>query len=262
MTGRVGAHVLSPGAPGAPLVVFAHGLEDSWTSWRALAAELDPTWRALALDLPWRAGNDYRWRSRRPVAWLREALAGLGAVPDVLVAHSFGGTAALALACAGDPLAGRALALVCPVYRSPDTPVTWQTFDDARRSFDRTIRDGVRAQLGSRTGTLEPDLLRTMTDLAVDRIGPTAFLAVFDEFVRSAELAVPRVRVPAVVVAAPRDATLSRRAAAALGAALPLGRVESDPALDHHCHVRRPRGVAAPVAALMATTARSTGEAA
>ena len=72
----VTAHPLAPGVPGAPLVVFAHGLEDSWTSWQPLAAELDPDWRLVALDPhPGRTGRTvalvcplYR-EPRHPVTW-------------------------------------------------------------------------------------------------------------------------------------------------------------------------------------------------
>jgi pimeloyl-ACP methyl ester carboxylesterase len=56
-------HVLARGRPGEPVVVFAHGLEDSWKSWQGLAAELNQDWTLIALDLPWRAWTSWT-RSR------------------------------------------------------------------------------------------------------------------------------------------------------------------------------------------------------
>lgn len=65
-------HVLFAGTPTGPCVVFVHGLEDTWHTWIRVAQCLGPRWRAIALDLPWRAGNDYRWRwAGSPGDWVR-----------------------------------------------------------------------------------------------------------------------------------------------------------------------------------------------
>lgn len=249
---------LAAGEPGAPTVVFAHGLEDSWASWRGLAAALDPRWRSVALDLPWRAGNDYGWRGRRPAEWLGDALDALGRPPDLLVAHSFGANAALDLLCARDPRAGTATALLCPFYRRPAQSVTWSVFDRSRASYAANIGAGVRARLGRRAAGLDGDVLATMVDLAVERTGPSGFLAVFEQFVGSGSLPLHRIDRPTLVVVGGADPVLSRRAAAELTAAIPGVRAHIEPSYDHYCHIRRAPGLAERIAAFVAERAPST----
>ncbi|MFF5207127.1 alpha/beta fold hydrolase [Streptosporangium sp. NPDC000396] len=259
----VKAHTLASGVPGAPLVVFAHGLEDSWSSWLPLAAELDPDWRLVALDLPWRPANDYRWRTRPAGQWLAEGLDLLGAVPDTLVAHSFGANAALELLCALDPRPGRAAALVCPMYRPPHHPVTWRMFDRSRSTFVQHIRDGVRARMGVRAESTDPGVLETMMDLALDRVGPSGFFAVFEQFAASADLPLGNVGLPTLVLAGGADPALSREAATTLAGGMPGAEIRIHHDYDHFCHIRHARGVAAQVADLVDTaraTTRTAGE--
>ncbi len=257
MTGVV-AHTLAPGVPGAPLVAFAHGLEDSWTSWMPLAAELNPDWRLVALDLPWRPGNDYSWRGRSPGHWLGDGLDMLDTTPDALVAHSFGANAALELLCRFDSRPGRAVALVCPMYRRPSQPVTWRMLDRSRSMFVQHIRDSVRARMGARADSIQPDVLATMMDLALDRVGPVGFLTVFNEFVASGNLRLDNVETPTLVVAGGADATLSHADATALADRMPGASLRFHHDYDHFCHFRFARGVAAQVIDLVdAATATS-----
>lgn len=245
------ARTLAPGTPGGPLVVLAHGLEDSWASWQPLAAELDPDWRLVALDLPWRAGNDYRWRHRQPGQWLGDALDLVGAVPDALVAHSFGANATLELLCAHDQRVGRTVALVCPLYRLPRHPVTWRMFDRSMATFVEHIREGLLARLGGRADGMDRSVLETMMDLAQDRVGPSGFLTVFQQFTASADLPLGTVELPTLVLAGGADPTLSREAAVALADAMPGATVQIRDDYDHFCHVRHARGVAAQVSDLV-----------
>lgn len=223
-------------------MVLVHGLEDAWSSWLPLAVLLDEEWRVTALDLPWRAGNDYRWRAADTAAgWLARAL---GNDPvDAVVAHSFGANAALQLMAAGT-LPGAAV-LICPLYRPPAVGVTWDVFDRARANFERLITDGIRARLGGRD--LEPDVLAAMAGKALDRIGPHGVLTAFDCFVASTDLPLEDVGQRALVLAGTADLSLSARAARALAARIPDAAVEIADDVDHFCHVRRPRLVAAHV---------------
>lgn len=237
-------HVLNEGEPDGPLVAFAHGLEDNWQSWRPLAERLGPHPRLVALDLPWRAGNDYRWRHRSPAEWLRSGLAALPRTPDVLVAHSMGGNAALQLLCAGEPQAGRTVALICPLYRPPGRPVTWALFDRSRETFVQHIHDGLRARMGSRAARVDAGLLTAMTDLAIERVGPAGFLTVFEEYLATAHLALGAVDRPVAVFAGGADPTLSPLAAKVLVAGMPGGRLHLRDDYDHFCHVQHARGIA------------------
>ncbi|WP_433241178.1 alpha/beta fold hydrolase [Streptosporangium sp. CA-135522] len=256
-------HTLAQGVPGAPFVVFAHGLEDSWTSWLPLAAELDPDWRLVALDLPWRPGNDYRWRTRPAGQWLGDGLDLLDTAPDAVVAHSFGANATLELLCALDSRPGRAAALVCPLYRLPRHPVTWRMFERSRSTFVQHIRDGLRARMGVRADSTEPGVLETMMDMALDRVGPSGFLTVFEQFAASADLPLGNVGLPTLVLAGGADPTLSLEAATALADGIPGADLRIHHDYDHFCHIRHARGVAAQVANLVdvaRATTRTVGE--
>ena len=247
MTGRVDLHTLAEGPPGAPLAVLVHGLEDSWESWQALSRRLAGGWRVVALDLPWRPGNDYRWRRRTPSAWLADGLDLLDTVPDAVVAHSFGANATLELLCGGDIPPWRATALICPLYRPPDVAITWTVFDTSRRTFDQHMRDGLLARLGRRATRMDADLLDKMTATAIDRVGPAGFLAVFEQFSASATLALARAAMPTLILAGGADPTLSRSAATKLAGAMPEATVAFRDCYDHFCHVRHAGEVAAKI---------------
>lgn len=260
---QVAAHTLSPGAPGGPLVVYAHGLEDTWRSWRPMARQADPRWRQVALDLPWRPGNDYTWRYRASGKWLGDGLDLVDATPDVLVAHSFGANATLQLLCAMDRRPGRAVALVCPLYRQPAHQVSWRTFDRSRAVFVEHIREGLLARMGERAETIEPSVLGNMIDLVIDRVGPAGFLTVFDQFVASGYLPLDKVDVPALVLAGGGDPTLSRETVTELAQSIRGATLRIVDEYDHFCHVRHASGVVHEVADLVSaarTTTRTAGD--
>jgi pimeloyl-ACP methyl ester carboxylesterase len=222
-----------------PVVAVVHGMEDSWQSWGPLVGALEPAWRAVALDLPWRAGNDYQWRrTGRPGRYLAEALAAIGPV-DGVIAHSFGANAVLEAMADGllDGFAGAVLA--APFYRPPDLPVTWTLFEQSRAHFERHMREGLRVRLGERAERLDPDVLGAMVAKTVDRIGPAGFLAVFDQFTSTPSLDLSTVKIPTLVLAGVGDPSLSRRRADALAAAMPLARIVVQEGYDHFCHVRQ-----------------------
>lgn len=244
IVGPVAAHELRAGEPGGDLVVLAHGLEDSWESWRSLARALDPRWRVLALDLPWRPGNDYRWRRRgSPSSWLAAGLDALSRRADTIVAHSFGANATLEL-MAGGRKPARATVLICPLYCPPEQPITWRVFDRARRTFDRHVQDGLRLRMGARLGAVDAAILDAMVVKAIDRIGPAGFLTVFDQFVGSGALALDTVETPTLILAGGADPTLSPAAAATLSRGLPRSTLLVHEHYDHFCHVRHPAQVA------------------
>jgi pimeloyl-ACP methyl ester carboxylesterase len=249
------AHLLAGGDESAPLAVFVHGFEDDWRTWNRLARCLASGWRAVALDLPWRAGNDYRWRwMAAPWEWVAAGLDALGEVPTVLVGHSFGANAVLgALAAASrnggaaasrNGGAARAAVLAAPFYRPPDAPVTWRTFERSRATFERQIADGMRLRLGNRAGPLSPALFEAMLAKACERIGPTGFLAVFDLYVASGHLPLATVGVPALILAGERDPGASMRHLDLLVDRLPAGVMSCGPDHDHFSHITRATEVA------------------
>jgi pimeloyl-ACP methyl ester carboxylesterase len=257
----VRAHRLSAGSAAGPVVAFAHGMEDDWRSWRSLAERLDPDWRLYALELPWRAGADRRWRrAASPGTWLRTGLGLLEPSPDVVVGHSLGATAVLeSLTLSGPGPAGAVL--IAPFYRPPGQPITWQVFDRAKNDFEAIISSALEQRLGPRLNRLDPDIARSMLAKMVDRIGPVGFLTLFDLFLATADLELGEVTVPTLVMAGERDPALDGRRATALCQALVAGQVVVEPDFDHFCHVRQAAAVAAHLTAFVDKTYASRGEA-
>ena len=237
-------HELTPGTPGGPVAVLAHGLEDSWESWLPLSGQLNPAWRTIALDLPWRPGNDYRWRHKSSAAWLAEAIEATGVRADLVIAHSYGANALMTLLAAGDPRAAAASVLICPLYRPPDVAVTWKIFDRARRAFEQHIRDSLLSRLSGRAERIGADVVEAMIDKALDRVGPAGFLAVFEQFTSSALVPLEAIDSLVLVLAGGSDPTLSRQAATTLAGRISRARLHVGDDYDHFCYVRRPAEVA------------------
>lgn len=234
-----------------PVVAAAHGMEDTWRSWSALADRL-PGHRLHALDLPWRAGGDYRWRAEgTPGEWLGRALDLVPEPVDVLLGHSFGANAVLEHLAAG-AAAPRAVVLLAPFYR----PRSAAEGDDLRArshaGFVDIIGDGLRLKLGPRAGKLDADLVAAMQDTLVKRVVPVAFPVFYDCFVRSGVLDLTGVGAPTLVLAGTEDQALAGERAVALAADMPAADVRPDPGYSHFCHVEQAARVAAELAAFLA----------
>jgi pimeloyl-ACP methyl ester carboxylesterase len=244
-----------------PLAVFVHGLEDDWRTWESLARRLAAQWRCVALDMPWRSGNDYRWRwSAPPGAWLSAALHALGEVPDVLIGHSLGANAVLGSLSAQDSTVAHRAVLIAPMYRAATAPVTWHTFARSRKAFEEQIGHAIRIRLRSRS--LHAELVSAMLEKTFDRIGPVGFLAVFEEYVASGHLPLSRVRLPTLVLGGDRDPGVARTHLEALVARLPNASLSCVHDHDHFGHVLRPDEVAGHIgdfARVVATPSRTGG---
>ncbi|KAA2265815.1 alpha/beta hydrolase [Solihabitans fulvus] len=235
------AHVLSDGTPGGPCAVFVHGVEDSWRTWGRLADSLGPRWRSVALDVPWRAGNDYRWRwSGAPSDWVGAGLDALDESSFVLVGHSFGANAVLGRLAGGERRANAAV-LISPFFRPPGAEVTWRTFDRSRAAFERQVRDGMRMRL---RGMAEEDVFELMLTRTCERIGPIGFLAAFEQYVASGHLSLSCVDIPVLVLCGENDPVTFRPHAEALARRLARGIVAGEKDFDHFSHLRRAPDVA------------------
>ena len=257
-------HRLTPEAATGPVVVLVHGMEDDWRSWLPLARLLDQDWQVYALQPPWVAGADHRWRRRRsPGEWLRAGLDQLDGPADVLVGHSLGANAVLE-ALTGPPLGLGGAVLIAPFYCPPGAVVTWSVFERAKRDFEAIIRAALELRMGPRLTRLnqaDPDLAATMEAKMIDRIGPLGFLAIFDLFLSTADLDLAEVSVPTLVVAGDCDPALDGERVVALRQRLPAGQVVVERGFDHFCHVLQVEAVAAHLAAFVELTCTSKGSA-
>lgn len=231
------AHRLAAGDPDGPRVALVHGMEDGWQSWRPLAGALPRSWRVTAYDVPWRAGNDYRWRRGGTAGeWARRLI---DRPADLVIAHSFGAAAVLEALAHRPALPVRAVALLAPVVRPPGLPLSWETFDRARAEFAVVIRDAVLVHLGSRACRVDEELRADMTDKMLHRIGPLGFLTLVEQFAATGDLPLHDVRGPVLVLSGGADSH-----AKSLAATLPDAAVDLIDDYGHFCHVEQTEDVA------------------
>jgi len=255
--GRPGPGVGGRPGPGAgaaagpcagPVVVAVHGMEDTWQTWRPVTELLRPA-RVYALDLPWRSGGDYRWAAdRTPAGWLAAALELVPERADALLAHSFGAGAALAHLADGYQVGAAVLA--APFYR-PDVPAG-RPLDEAGRAeslagFAEVVGDGLRARMGARAATVDPEVFAAMRGRLLDRVVPVAGDPFLEAFVRSGRLDLRAVTVPTLVLAGSADVSLIPARAAALAAAMPAADVRQRDHYTHFCQLVQAAAVAAEV---------------
>lgn len=246
---------------GDSTVVLVHGLEDTWRSWTRVAAELGAIapgsrYRPMALDLPWRAGNDYGWRAAgTPGRWLAGALAELAHPVSAVVAHSFGANAVLELLGAG--VAFDRVVLLAPVYQPRDRAVDDALRAEARRNLESAVRAGLRLRLRARA--LAPDLVSDMEGRLVRRVVPMAFPPFFDHVVHTNALNLSTVDIPTLVLGGTEDASLPPAGARSLAEAMPAARVHLRARYTHFCHLEQADLVAAELAEFLSTPTTTVG---
>ncbi|KAA2254453.1 alpha/beta hydrolase [Solihabitans fulvus] len=233
------------GAAG-PAVVLVHGMEDTWRSWDVLAARLADRCRVYALDLPWRAGNNYAWRTHGdPATWLARGLSLLPEPPDTLVGHSFGANAVLEHLARRRP--ARTAVLLAPFYRPASAPVDALLRERSLAGFTGIVRHGLRVKLGARAAKLGDELVDAMGNTLLKQVVPKAFPVFFDYFVDTGNLDLGRVRAPTLVLAGTRDAALAGERAVALAASMPAAQVRPRVHYGHFCHIEQAEEVATEV---------------
>lgn len=239
---------------GESTVVLVHGLEDTWRSWTRVAAELvaapGSRYRPIALDLPWRAGNDYGWRSAgTPGQWLARALAELPHRVSAVVAHSFGANATLELLGAGSTF--DRVVLLAPVHQPRGRVVDDELRAEARRNLESAVRAGLRLRLRARA--LTPDLVSDMERRLVGQVVPRAFPPFFDHVVHTNALDLSTVETPTLVLGGTEDTSLPPAGARSLAEAMPAARVRLWGRYTHFCHLEQADLVAAELDEFLST---------
>jgi pimeloyl-ACP methyl ester carboxylesterase len=239
-----------------PVVLAAHGIEDGWRGWTAVARRLADRFRVVALDLPWRSGNDYRWHTEAtPGEWLARALRLVDEPAHLMLGHSFGATATLELLATGHR--PEAAVLVAPFYRAAHI-VPERVRERSAAALRTTIRTGLRLRLHR---AVEPDVLDIMQRGLEDRLMPTVFPVFFDYFTGSGDLDLSDVDAPVLVLAGTTDPSLTPDRAAALGAAMPAATVRTHAHYTHFCHLEQAADVADEVADFLTSHTLTGGHA-
>ncbi|MFE6776495.1 alpha/beta fold hydrolase [Streptomyces sp. NPDC057702] len=228
-----------------PAAALVHGLEDDWSSYTKLSQLLSGRFRSFPLDMPWRAGGTYRWRARATSGqWIEGGLQMMPEPVSVLVAHSMGANSVLQWLASGANPKLDALVLLSPFYWSPTQPVDWAIFDGFRQQFAAVMTAGLQTRLGPRAHTMDPDIFNTMVRKMLEKMGPQAFLALFDQYSAASSLALSHVSVPTLVIGSPNDPGLLGDRADALRADMPSAELYMDPRFSHFCHVEQAQEVA------------------
>lgn len=230
-----------------PHIVFVHGLEDTSVCWEPIISHLPATMSISTLEMPWRAGTRYEWRGTCSSEWLRQALTLVTEPIDVVVAHSFGGHAALEMCCSPTSFTSD-IVLICPLYWSRHFMPTWTAFDAARKEFERHIEAGLLTRLGPRRQLLPSAIVDGMISRALDRVGPLSLMTVFDRMVSSRALPVENIHSRVLILAAEGDPTLPPKAAAHLSAAIKDCELVMRPEFDHFCNIHHAQELAARIA--------------
>jgi pimeloyl-ACP methyl ester carboxylesterase len=240
------------GWSGEPVMTIGlvHGLGENSKIWNELVERLPDDLVVWNFGLPWDAAAGNQWAlEREPTVWLERALALVPAVPDVLVAHSFGANVLLdhlsrdgAVSLSGSGLKG--LVLMSPFYRPTPTAFDWDVISYYLNDFPDLLRGGLAA-LRRGSAPPAPELVEGMVEKVRDRIGPYGWLRFFELFSATPMLDIAAVDVPTLVIGGDRDTASYPEDCRSLARALPRASVEILPRCGHFPTIDHPDRIVA-----------------
>jgi pimeloyl-ACP methyl ester carboxylesterase len=235
---------------GARALVFVHGWQADGSVWRDLRAALGPGVRSITVDLRGSGASAAApgpYRLERFAADLRELIEALGIAPVVLVGHSMGATAALALAVDAPQLVG-GLVLIAPV------PAGGAGFSPKGAAYlQATAGDEAAAKAWlARTFAKEPDpAVLARLCAAAARTPRAAALESFQSWAYAGFAdATKSIQAPVLVLAPALD--VPETAQQKVAALLQNARYEVMPDCAHYAIVERPEAIAELIRAFVA----------
>ncbi|MGW7272443.1 alpha/beta fold hydrolase [Streptomyces sp. NPDC054864] len=246
-------------APGAPKVLFLHGLAGNDTMWHPTADLFTGRQELWIAQLPWRGQGVAGWRNDPDLGqWVEQALRAVPGGPDVVVAHSMSSSILLELLDqadrGGDDLFARsgirALVLVAPFYRGRHDAFDWDTISYYLNDFHLILSEGIHAQ--SR-GRISAEIETAMAERVREWIGPAGWIRFFDLYLRTPDLQTSRIAVPCLVLGGATDFAAPPKNAAAIADALPDARLRVLTGSGHFPMVDEPELFAAELQAFFDT---------
>jgi pimeloyl-ACP methyl ester carboxylesterase len=234
--------------PRGPVVVFAHGMDDGWSSWLRLSEALPGHYSAYALDLPWRAGTDYAWADGGDLhKWVAAGLDALPTRPSVLIAHSLAATATLHLMGnrpVGAEPGPEAVVLVTPMVVPVPADQAPALFAQSQEDSAIIQAQALSQQLGRRRERIDPEIIATMARKLSSRPAPRHEREMFWYCVNALTPDLAEVRTPTLVVSAADDPLGRRGWHAATAFALHTAGLRRLSDCGHSCHLERPDALA------------------
>lgn len=217
-----------------PPIVLVHGIEDRFDSWDCLAAALSADFQVTAFDMPWRTGNDYQWCDQAtPGQWLRRFLEQHNLEDAFMVAHSFGGLAALELIAARREPA--ATLLIAPAYCTRTEAEHHATPDALMHALRVTMTEAINLRLGTRQA-MTPQMRSRIRVHTLAEVVPRAFPTLVRCILADRYGGLAEATRPVEIVISRDDPTLSPGASVELGSLSPHMTLRHLPGTTHSLH--------------------------
>lgn len=229
--------------------LMLHGLAGSTTVWDGFIAEAADELELWDVELPWGAVGSGEWAITGDIASpIAATFASLPARPagepvvDLVIAHSFGGSALLEFLSHVPGPQAAAVVLVAPLFCG--LPFDWSQIGRRAEDFPRLLEEGIANRPGRR---ISPELRGELARRLRDLIGPLAWLRIFEYALRAALLDRDRLPMPMLVLAGAGDEVAPAVDAQQLAARLPDARFAVFGDCGHFPMVARPSEFASTV---------------
>jgi pimeloyl-ACP methyl ester carboxylesterase len=223
-----------------PCAIAVHGMADTSQVWAPLLPVLQREHQVFTVDMPWSGRQGADWpRIASPERWWLQVLALLPRPPRLVLGHSFGASVIMEWL----PAAGvEAVVLLAPYFKPAEGDFAWSVLDHYVSRFHELLADGIRLRPGASRYTA--DELHSMSLLVRERIAPVAWMEFFRLFLRSPELPIAQMPMPALLIGGDRDISVCAADVHALGQRWPGAQSHVLEDCGHHALLERPDAVA------------------
>ncbi|CDR15616.1 alpha/beta fold hydrolase [Streptomyces iranensis] len=222
-------------APDPLRVLLLHGLCSNAGVWDPFVPLADPRCELWTADLPWRGTGVHGWTGLPVETWAGRAVAAVPGGPDVVIAHSFGTSAALTWldrwsSGGADTRGPSAVVLVSPLYRATAEEFDWNSLAYYVNNFDRILIEGMHMGPSRR---LPAERRHTIAMKIRDLVSPYGWFQFFGTYLRMPQMRTERMTMPFLLVSGGEDMVAAPSDAEGLAKSLPDASVHVLPCHGH-----------------------------